>query len=188
MKNKKFVCLFIIGVIIFSGISSFAMSTVDFDNGMRKGIDYFNKGLYYEARDEFQWFCDANWGKMNTGQQKYALDYLGGAKEKIQEWERKNYHSVYNGNYVAYNTSWGYRFNVTISNATENSLTAQLWVSNSDVIVDAFKLYRKANGSYYGVTSGGNELFSYSINATIWLESPNSIVLNDGFEIIRLYR
>ena len=63
------------------------LSTSDFDIGMSKGIEYFNKGMYYEARDEFQWFCDANWGKMNAAQQKYALDYLGGAKQKIHEWE-----------------------------------------------------------------------------------------------------
>lgn len=61
------------------------LSTNEFDNGMRKGIDYFNKGLYYEARDEFQWFCDYNWGKMNAAQQKYALDYLGGTNAKLNE-------------------------------------------------------------------------------------------------------
>lgn len=71
-------------------ICSLAISTDDFDNGMSKGIEYFNKGLYYEAKDEFQWFCDANWGAMNSGQQQYALDYLDAAKQKIQEWEKRN--------------------------------------------------------------------------------------------------
>lgn len=70
-------------------ITSLAISTKDFDSGMSKGINYFNQGLYYEAKDEFQWFCDANWGNMNAGQQKYALDYLGSAKNKIQQWEEK---------------------------------------------------------------------------------------------------
>ncbi|MBP3359698.1 MAG: copper amine oxidase N-terminal domain-containing protein [Clostridia bacterium] len=65
------------------------MSTQDFDNGMAKGIEYFNNGLYYEARDEFQWFCDANWGNMNSEQQKYALDYLNRAKGKIVEIQKK---------------------------------------------------------------------------------------------------
>lgn len=65
-------------------IAASAMSTQDFDNGMAKGINYFNRGLYYEAKDEFQWFCDANWGNMNSGQQQYALDYLGGTKAKIR--------------------------------------------------------------------------------------------------------
>ena len=32
-------------------------------------------------------FCDYNWGELNPGQQKYALDYLGGAKAKIREIE-----------------------------------------------------------------------------------------------------
>ncbi len=71
-----------------TNMSVFAMTRNDFDNGMAKGINYFNQGLYYEAKDEFQWFCDANWGSMNAGQQKYALDYLGGAKARIQKWEQ----------------------------------------------------------------------------------------------------
>lgn len=65
-------------------------STADFDLGMAKGIQYFNNGQYYEARDEFQWFCDDNWGKMNEGQQQYALDYLSNAKEKVAEIEKEN--------------------------------------------------------------------------------------------------
>ena len=87
---KKLVSI-ILAVAIFSSMSAFAMSTAEFNNGMRKGIDYFNKGMYHEARDEFQWFCDANWGKMNDGQQKYALDYLGGAKQKMEETARSAY-------------------------------------------------------------------------------------------------
>ena len=51
---------------------------------MRKGIDYFNKGLWKDARNEFQWFCDGNWWRMNSGQRKYALDYLGAAKQNFQ--------------------------------------------------------------------------------------------------------
>ncbi len=70
-------------------VTSLAMTTKEFDEGMRKGIDYFNKGLYYEAKDEFQRFCDANWGGMNAGQQKYALDYLGSTNNRIQKWEEK---------------------------------------------------------------------------------------------------
>ena len=68
-------------------ITSLAMTTKEFDDGMRKGIDYFNNGLYYEAKDEFQRFCDATWGGMNAGQQKYALDYLNGSYKRIQKWE-----------------------------------------------------------------------------------------------------
>lgn len=61
------------------------MTTQEFDNGMAKGISYFNKGLYYEAKDELQWFCDAHWGNMNSEQQKYALDYLDGTKNRIAQ-------------------------------------------------------------------------------------------------------
>ena len=66
---------------------SFAMPTNDFDAGMKKGIEYFDKQMYYEARDEFQWFCDYNWGSMNDGQRQYALDYLGGTKLAIFDME-----------------------------------------------------------------------------------------------------
>lgn len=75
-------------------IPIFAMETSEFDEGMSKGINYFNKGMYAEARDEFQWFCDANWGKMNEGQQKYALDYLDGAKQKAKN-EKMGYIKEY---------------------------------------------------------------------------------------------
>ena len=87
MKIKKLLCAALAAMSVVPTVSAFAMSTAEFDNGMRNGINYFNRGLYYEARDEFQWFCDYNWGNMNSGQQKYALDYLGAAKQKVAKWE-----------------------------------------------------------------------------------------------------
>lgn len=87
MNIKKLICSAIAATVMVSSCSAFAMATYKFDNGMRKGIEYYNSGMYYEARDEFQWFCDYNWGELNPGQQKYALDYLGGAKAKIREIE-----------------------------------------------------------------------------------------------------
>ena len=87
MKIKKILAAALAAMTTISTISAFAMSTAEFDNGMRNGINYFNRGLYYEARDEFQWFCDYNWGNMNSGQQKYALDYLGETKQKVAKWE-----------------------------------------------------------------------------------------------------
>ena len=88
MKIKKLLCAALAAVTAMPTVSAFAMSTAEFDNGMRNGINYFNRGLYYEARDEFQWFCDYNWGNMNSGQQQYALDYLGAAKQKTALWEK----------------------------------------------------------------------------------------------------
>ena len=79
----KKILSFVLATVLLCTTSAFAMSTYEFDAGMAKGINYYNRGLYYEARDEFQWFCDANWGNMNPGQQQYALDYLGNAKAKI---------------------------------------------------------------------------------------------------------
>ncbi len=88
MKKIQKILATLAGIVMLSiPIAASAMSTQDFDNGMAKGINYFNSGLYYEAKDEFQWFCDANWGNMNQGQQQYALDYLDGTKLKIQQWE-----------------------------------------------------------------------------------------------------
>lgn len=60
-----------------------SISTKNFDLGMAKGISYFKQGKYIDAMLEFQTFCDKNWGKMNEGQQKYALDYLGSAKARV---------------------------------------------------------------------------------------------------------
>lgn len=85
---KKFLCM-ILAALITMQAAAFAMTTNDFDNGMKKGINYFNNGMYVEAKDEFQWFCDANWGKMNTGQQEYALKYLDGTKEKCKQSQNK---------------------------------------------------------------------------------------------------
>ena len=82
MKIKKIICAAAAAAVAMSS-AAFAMPTAQFDNGMRRGINYYDRGMYYEARDEFQWFCDANWGKMNSGQRQYALDYLDGTKAKI---------------------------------------------------------------------------------------------------------
>ena len=87
MKIKKIICAAAAAAVAMSS-AAFAMPTAHFDDGMRRGINYYGRGLYYEARDEFQWFCDANWGKMNSGQRQYALDYLDGAKAKVSQWER----------------------------------------------------------------------------------------------------
>ncbi len=99
MKLKKLISGILAGSIIFSGISAFAMSTWEFDNGMKKGINYFNRGMYYEARDEFQWFCDYNWGSMNSGQQQYALDYLGAAKQRAEQASNVSYSYDYDDEY-----------------------------------------------------------------------------------------
>ena len=86
MNVKKIILGTLAGGILLSGVSA-AMTTADFDNAMEKGIRYFNRDLYYEARDEFQWFADYNWGALNAGQQQYLLDYLDGTKALIQQLE-----------------------------------------------------------------------------------------------------
>lgn len=61
------------------------LTTEEFDAGMSKGIDYFNRGLYYEAKDEFQWLYNGKWNNMNEGQRQYLSDYLSGTRAKIAE-------------------------------------------------------------------------------------------------------
>lgn len=86
MKQKKLIALILSLVTLFSVTSASAMTTSEFEKGMKKGKEYFEKNMYYEACDEFQWFCDYNWWQMNDGQRKYALDYLDGTKAKFAEY------------------------------------------------------------------------------------------------------
>ncbi len=88
MKVKSIFCGALAGGILLSGMSAVAMTTADFDDAMEKGISYFNRGMYYEACDEFQWFADYNWGALNAGQQQYLLDYLDGTKALIYQLEK----------------------------------------------------------------------------------------------------
>ncbi len=90
------------------------LTTEEFDAGMSKGIDYFNRGLYHEAYDEFKWFRDARYENMNPEQQKYIDEYLYGAKVKRDEsepyWYNKEYDTMgwvytgydYSGSYLTY--------------------------------------------------------------------------------------
>lgn len=163
--------------LILSASSTYAMTTNEFEAGMAKGINYYNQGLFYEARDEFQWFCDANWGNMNSGQQTYALDYLDGAKASIQN--LYNQYNVYNGYYrgggvqVPGNTYKIGEWHASISNTTANSLTLTFSQSESDYYIDNIVLYRCKNGSYYGA---GKSSWGTSY-ITVWLETPQRIHL-----------
>ena len=84
---KKRIISAIVVILSTFNLSAFAMSTQEFDAGMAKGISYFNQGLYYEAKDEFTWFKDYNYDRMNSGQQKYLDDYLNGTWQRIEKWE-----------------------------------------------------------------------------------------------------
>ena len=87
MKRKSLFGALLLLICVFAYFSANAMSTADFDKGMAQGISYAENGLYYEAKDEFQWFADANWGALNSGQQQYLLDYLDAAKAQISALE-----------------------------------------------------------------------------------------------------
>ena len=184
---KKPLCIALICACL-STSSAFAMSTSDFDAGMSKGINYYNRGLYYEAIDEFQWFCDANWGALNSGQQKYALDYLGGAKAKLQKYlegekQRKFYQSL-TGHYVNYET-----LSLEISDVNSTGLTVDDFrirhMSNyyyhCGFSFDRAK--RQSNGSYvaYGKYYGnprldnGDKYFEEKCKLVIWINNNSTV-------------
>lgn len=85
MKIKRILSTVSAIAVLSASIPTFAMSTYSFDYSLRKGINYFNKGMYNEAVDEFQWFADSNWWSLNNGQQQYLLDYLNSSKAKAAE-------------------------------------------------------------------------------------------------------
>lgn len=58
------------------------ISTEEFDSKIAKGIDYFNRGQYKEAKDEFTWFYEYNSSRMNAGQKQYINEYLQSAQYK----------------------------------------------------------------------------------------------------------
>lgn len=162
-----------------------------FDNGMRKGIDYFNKGMYYEARDEFQWFCDANWGKMNDGQRKYALDYLDGTKREIQNLNTQDNGTWYHGGTYAVSGGIGYwQYSLSISNITSGSLTVNYFgMSQSSLEVKGARLYRQNDGSYAGsaITTDKENIY---LKINIISNSHIKLTYSYGYysEIIHFYK
>ncbi len=94
---KKIITALLAAAMVSAPVSAFAMTTRDFDNGMRKGINYFNKGLYYEANDEFNWFKEYNYYSLNSGQRKYLDDYISGTRNRIRQWEESQRNAVKNG-------------------------------------------------------------------------------------------
>lgn len=69
----------------FNYVGSNDLPSTLYESGIAKGIVYFNNGMYYEAIDEIQWFCDANWYNMTEEQQNNALWYLNNAKSKLAD-------------------------------------------------------------------------------------------------------
>ena len=97
----------------FNYIESGSVSTASYETGMKKGIGYYNDGLYYEAIDEIQWFCDGNWYNMTEEQQNNALSYLGSAKTNLADYlfeSGKNYYNsgLYYEARIAFNDSMLY--------------------------------------------------------------------------------
>ncbi len=111
---KKILTVILTTTMVCVANSVFAMTTEEFDSGMAKGIEYFNRGLYHEAYDEFTWFRNSHYEDMNAGQQKYIDEYLYGAKVKREEvdpyWYNKEYDDLgwvytgydYSGSYLTY--------------------------------------------------------------------------------------
>ena len=180
MKNiiKKVSVLLAVLSALCGSLSAYTMDASEFDDGMRKGISYYNHGLYYEAKDEFQWFCDFNWGRMNDYQQSVALNYLDNTKQQIVNLVSGNPYDVFNGNFVGGGVPipGGYyigRWNVSLSTTTSSSLVFGISQSESDYYADNVFLTRQSNGSYTGsaYTEWGISYY------TVWIETENRIVV-----------
>ena len=143
---KKVLCSMLIGTMLLSTLSSFAMPINEFENGMRKGVSYFNQGLYYEAIDEIQNFCDVFWYDMTAEQQEKALYYLWQSKNNLADYLFNTGVGYYNrglyyeaqrvfveaiGLYPEYSTSWrnanDYLYN---TNEKIKSLENWIWVKD----------------------------------------------------------
>ena len=148
MNVKKIILGTLAGGILLSGVSAAAMTTADFDNAMEKGIRYFNRVLYYEARDEFQWFADYNWGALNAGQQQYLLDYLDGPKALIQQLEankrKSNSYNISSSQAIAavknyWESNYPYYDSLTEFNVTDHgtyyTVSASMGIDWSDFYV-----------------------------------------------------
>lgn len=111
-----------------------SMSTSDFDNGMKKGINYFNNGLYYEARDEFVWFKNENENYLNEGQLKYLNDYINGVNTRIYNLQHpqtsnsysssSSYSSAPAWSNIVYITPYGIRYHYKASCANSKNTTS----------------------------------------------------------------
>lgn len=148
------------------------LTTEEFDEGMAKGIDYFNRGLYHEAYDEFKWFRDAQYENMNPEQQKYIDEYLYGAKVKREETEPYWYNKKYDTMgwvYSCYRNSGAYRFqgkkytyDYTIPKFNSNSESVQ---NLNERLYD--NIYKSINSSLKALNSSG----CVSINYTKYWEA-----------------
>lgn len=118
------------------------MTTSNFDKGLSKGISYFNRGLYYEARDEFQWFADYNWGNLNKGQQKYLLDYLGAAKQKVRQWESKLTDILEQAEAKVYGMAYAKAYYETYDQYTEMFPPEVIDKGNRYYLIDVGVIYR----------------------------------------------
>ena len=147
---KKIICLILIYTMFLPTPIAFAMPSNEFDNGMRKGISYFNQGLYYETIDEIQNFCDVFWYDMTDKQQEKALYYLWQSKTNLADYSfatGKNYYNkglYYEAQkffadaiklYPEYSASWR-KANDYLYNTNERiiSLEAKQTYDNSDII------------------------------------------------------
>lgn len=159
------------------------ITTKDFDLGMKKGIDYFNRGLYYEAKDEFRWFKDGESYRMNVGQKNYLNNYIAATDRKIAllksanvETDKYNIHKFsvvnsYNGDlYCSYDISMIGAVNTEICNPLPYGL------HNLGTIY-SFAIY---NGYIYYLTGGlGSDILPCSIYRCD-LNGKNNIYIADN--------
>ena len=80
----------------FNYVSVNNVSNASFNAGVGRGIGYYNEGLYYQAINEIQWFCDINWYNMTVDQQEKALFYLAQSKNNLADYSFETGKNYYN--------------------------------------------------------------------------------------------
>lgn len=178
---KKILSASLAAAIMLSSIPTFAMSTYDFNNGMRKGLEYYNKQLYYEARDEFQWFCDYNWGAMTYSQQQTALYYLDSSKAEIQKLNNPALaYQKWVGDFIYTDDSYYGAAAITLSDINSKALTIDYFsVKHSGYNYTFNRAYRQSNGSYYATGNAHQRVLGTdeAINITLWLEDSGTVAV-----------
>lgn len=67
-KSKRILSIMTALAALSISMTSFAMTTEEFDKNTQLGLKLYNSGLYSQAKDELQKFCDKNWDTLNKGQ------------------------------------------------------------------------------------------------------------------------
>ena len=174
----------------FNYVGSNDLPSTLYESGIAKGIAYYNNGMYYEAIDEIQWFCDANWYNITEEQQNNALWYLNNAKSKLADrifesaknnYNNGQYYEVINEVQRFCDFNWYYM--------TKDQQDNALWYLNNSktklanhLFSSGKKYYRQ--GLFYEARNAFEEAMRYyePINDNLWKQT-NDYLYNTNEKI-----